>query len=1034
MADGVRTETLRIIIEAQNRAAKQLAEVGAEAEATGGRISRAFAGLKLGAGVLGVGAAATLIAATKAASDFNTMIVQVQGNTVLTNAQTAAMKQTILAMSAATGAPLDQLAQGFMHITNLGFSAADSTKILQVAMESALSTGSNVGDVANTLALQMHDFGLGANQAGLAMNVLHLAAAEGNATLEQFVGSTSKAVTTAANLHVPLVQVDAALAALSRHMPLAQASTALAGAFSKIINPAKATQAELLRLQETTGVPLVEDFTAAGLASKGLTGILDDLTRATHGNATEIMKLLPATRGGLAALVLTGTAAGDYASILKDLNATMEGKTNPTQAAFARQQATTGAAVARLTATFHVMAIEVGSAVLPVLNNLLQAVAPVVAVIGQWVDAHPQLTAAILGTVAALGLLAGGLTVLEIIAGPIVGVLGAIGAPVIAIAAAAALLYEAWTHDWGGIREITAQAWSALQPAFQQIDAAIQKVVAAFKMGGLGAAAQVALQQAQMLLGQLGDWIGSTGLPYLQAHLAVWAQAFANWVVAAGGDLLGKAGHQIDLLVAWMHSRAALQVLNAAAVWSSNFVNWVVAAGGDLLGKAGHQIDLFVAYMRGPAGQAILREAAGWAVDFANWVVQAGGDLLGLAGHQIDLFVAYMRGPAGQAILAQLGIWAIDFADWVITAGANLLTNAITAVGNLLGYLGNQADKEINKELLQLLADMEAPFKNLGSWAKQVGIDLVQGLINGMGSMAGSLASTAKNLVTGSVQGVWNNTLGRLSPSRWAHQFGVDVVQGAINGLTSMNGALSAASLTTASTITAGFSVALTKAMGATSAGIATAGQARTLDRGAISERTKALKDLADAAKWEQQAGIAHTPARAHLDLKRMDLYRQKADIALQAAGIIAGYAIRADAQAGVDATSATSVLAWATSMSGMLTSSVAQQAVMNARNKAMGTPVDAFLSLGAAAMGGGGGAPSAAPLGGGGGTVGSVGGAITVNVTIERGAILVGGAQGDDRQARDVAKRVGDAVIQAITGSQLRHVPRASVAVPGSR
>jgi hypothetical protein len=193
-----------------------------------------------------------------------------------------------------------------------------------------------------------------------------------------------------------------------------------------------------------------------------------------------------------------------------------------------------------------------------------------------------------------------------------------------------------------------------------------------------------------------------------------------------------------------------------------------------MLAGLGHQLDLLVAWMHGPAGQAILREGIAWGEHFAGWVVKAGRDLLAAADQQFNALRAWMGSKAALEILAAAAVWSANFVNWVVTAGQNLL-------------------------------------------AYQVGVDLVQGLKNGLASMAGSLASTAKNLVTGSVQGVWNNTLGRLSPSKWAHDFGADVVQGAINGMNAMAGALGSASRTMAATIISAATAAVAQAQSAAS-------------------------------------------------------------------------------------------------------------------------------------------------------------------------------------------------------------------------
>ena len=1083
MADSVRTEVLNILIRAENMASKQLAAV-AGTEAAGGRISRAFAGIKLGLGVVGLAGVGFLGESVKAAADFNAMLVKTLNNTTMTSAQMQQVGKAILSMSAATGAPLRDLATGMMHISDVGFSVTDSITIMQQALESAMSTGANVGDVAQVLSSTMHEFGLRTADAAQTMDVLHLASAEGNSTLEQFVESSGKAFAMAANLHVPLTDVAASLAALSRHgIGAAQASTLIAGALSKIINPAVSTTTLLKKISAETGINLSYDFTTAGLAAKGLQGVMIDLGKASAISSVDVMKLIPATRGGLAALILTGRGAADYTSILGQLNEAMAGKLTPTAVAFMLQQKTTASAVDRLTASLHVMMIEIGQQLLPALNALLGGIAPIVTALGVWVTTHAKLATEILVVVSALGLLSGGMAVLELVLGPLAGMITALGAPLIAVAAVVGLVYEAWTHDWGGIREITESVWNAVHPIFDALGMAVDRLHAAFNKGGFGALfadlpsalgpVGTALQTLKSQIGAglagvnwgqiaatltsgigtvlsaLGAWTTGTALPYLRAHLAGWATAYWDWIKGVSGPLLSALGGLLGQLGDWLGTTGLPYLRSHIGPWATAFWGWVQATATPLLSALGDLLGRLGDWITGTALPYVRSQVGPWADAFVAWVQQVWPPLSAAAGALLTRFGGWIAGAVAP-IGTQLGKWAAQFGAWIPGAVTQFLKNWPQILSNLLDQvakaaialgtallpwaerfvswiapmipgmikaaagiatalflfvvetvvtlqlklaqwalafvawvvpmipkmiaalvqLGQQFDAWITGMLPTVEKDLGqwatafvawiAPMAtaavaalnsfagrfaawlgteatSLMAWGVTLGVDLVQGLINGLGSMLGSLQSAAGNIAENGIKGVWNNTLGRLSPSRWAHDFGIDVVQGAINGLTSMNGALGSASLATASTITTGFSAALQKAMATTNAGMASAGNARSLNTGALSERTKALKDLAEAAHWEQMAGIAHSPARARSDLKREDAYRGKADIALQAAGVLAGYAIRADAQTGLDASSAQSVLAWATSMTSTLTSSVAQQAVTAARDKALG-------------------------------------------------------------------------------------------------
>jgi methyl-accepting chemotaxis protein len=122
---------------------------------------------------LGVAAAALGGEAVKSAADYQTMTTQIANNTTMTTADIATMNSTIKQLSAESGAPLDQLANGFMHAFNMMGNASDATIVLDTAMKSAVSTGSNVSDVTETLAKVMHQFSVPTKDAAKTMDELH---------------------------------------------------------------------------------------------------------------------------------------------------------------------------------------------------------------------------------------------------------------------------------------------------------------------------------------------------------------------------------------------------------------------------------------------------------------------------------------------------------------------------------------------------------------------------------------------------------------------------------------------------------------------------------------------------------------------------------------------------------------------------------------------------------------------------------------------------------------------------------------------
>ena len=364
-----------------SNAGSGLGDLGGHAGDAEGHLSLFHAGLELAVeGIVKLGE--VLMDAVGAASHFQTKLTEIQNNTTMTNEDVATMSEGVKKLASESNVPLDKLADGFMKVTNFGFSAKDSTAILEQAMKSASSTGGDTAKTAELLASDMHMFGIKSEDAAKAMDILHLASAEGNTTLEQFTNASGKAYAMSAQLGVSFQDTSASLSAMTRQGVNAnEATTRFDSILSKLIHPSKGAQKAIAELSKTTGVDLVTDFSEAGIKSKGFTQILEDVKKATGGNAEEMMKLFPEIRAFQGAMALTTTGAKDYKDILGQLNDVMEGKLSPTEDAFARSQNTLDFQIGKLKNNFDLLLIKVGDVFLPILtkgagivNDFIQAV------------------------------------------------------------------------------------------------------------------------------------------------------------------------------------------------------------------------------------------------------------------------------------------------------------------------------------------------------------------------------------------------------------------------------------------------------------------------------------------------------------------------------------------------------------------------------------------------------------------------------------------------------------------------------------
>jgi TP901 family phage tail tape measure protein len=351
--------------------------------------------------------------AVKSGADLEQKLNQIRNNTTMTDAEFRKMVDTVKGMGANTAAPMSQLADGWMHVVNFGFKpGADSAKILEAAMKSAVATGADTGKTAEILAGTMHSFGLEAAQAGKAMNVLHTAANLGNATLEQFDEAAGPALAYAAALGDKVTDAAAAMAALTRHQfSAAEAATQVRNIFAHLVNPTDKVRERLEALSKAAGIDLVHDFSNAGLQSKGIEGILNDLqetSRRTKIPLDEMMKgLIPAMRGGIGMLVLATVASKDFHEISGKLADQMAGKTDPVAKQYADTQKTLAYQAGVLRNNFQLLAAKITDALAPALFSLMHGARELL----DWFNKLPDGTRSAIvqiGAVGAVALVAGG--------------------------------------------------------------------------------------------------------------------------------------------------------------------------------------------------------------------------------------------------------------------------------------------------------------------------------------------------------------------------------------------------------------------------------------------------------------------------------------------------------------------------------------------------------------------------------------------------------------------------------------------------
>jgi hypothetical protein len=261
----------------------------------------------------------------------------------------------------------------------------------------------------------------------------------------------------------------------------------------------------------------------------------------------------------------------------------------------------------------------------------------------------------------------------------------------------------------------------------------------------------------------------------------------AAWLVALGPiGLLIAAIVAIVAALVWFFTQTELGKELWAAfvqfitdVWN-NFVTWIVAI-----------VEGFPAWWNGiwtAVGQFIqdawnnfitfITDAwngfVGWLTGIIDGLVSWWNGIWTGIGNFIrdawNFMVAYVKAVAIRIVVGLMTKFAEFTAFW-----SNLWNNIKTAAqdiwNNVLDFFKSIPGK------------IKGFFEGAGKWLYDIGSDVVQGLLDGISSLAGTIGSFFLNLLPGWIRGPFEAALGIASPSKVFEGYGKNIVLGLVKGL-----------------------------------------------------------------------------------------------------------------------------------------------------------------------------------------------------------------------------------------------------------
>lgn len=535
-------------VAAAQRTQAATADAAAASTAAGAAATGRFSGAAVGATTalrtmgkfaMGAGLAAAAIGyeAVKAAASFQTLTMRLVTTAGESKANLETVRKGILDVSTSVGVSADEAAKGMYMIESAGYRGADGIKVLRAATEGAAIEGADFATVSNAVTDVLKDYHWGADKAATATSTLIKAVSYGKTTFQNMSAAMANVLPLASSLHIKINDVTGVLAEMTAHgMSAQRASFNIANAMRSLASPTAVMSKELKLFG------LSAHDVQNSLSTRGLGGTMQWLSGVAKKGAPEVgqtyneaLKKMMGTATGLqVALLTTGENAKSTNKAIKGIG-DATGEAGGHVEGFAELQGTFANKMDRAKAAIHNAGIALGSALLPAVSRVAQAVANFLTPIAGWIEKHQKLSAIVIGSLVGLGALA---AVIWVLGAAVQFLLSPVTLIVLGIAALVAIIIYAYKH-FASFRNIVNQVGTFLKTVF----------VAAWKAAG-----------------QIVQWFSDHVMPYVRKAI----EALIKWF----------SSHKDEFKKAW--DTVVKEVRHLAKWFDDNVLKWIRARIKDL--------------------------------------------------------------------------------------------------------------------------------------------------------------------------------------------------------------------------------------------------------------------------------------------------------------------------------------------------------------------------------------------------------------------------------------------------------------------
>lgn len=338
--------------------ANAMHEASGTAASTASKIKKGFV---VAAAAVGTAAVAATIKSVKAYSAYEETLNKVSTIADTQQVSLGKLSKSAIKLSNVTGVAAGSVNEAVYQAISAGTSTSHAIDMVRNAIKLAKGGFTDTTTAVDTLTTVMNAYGLKANQVGKVSDILITTQNLGKTTVNQLAGSIGNVIPIAAAYGVQMDNLSTSLAIMTQKGISTDSAVTYTKAMLTELAKSGSTVSKVLKKE--TGM----SFTELTKSGKSIGDVMKILGDSVGNDATKFSNLWSNTRAGVGALSLMQGGAKKYNEVL----AKMKNSTGATQTAYEKMESGLKPRIAKLKNWVKNAWITAGSAIAPVLDQIL---------------------------------------------------------------------------------------------------------------------------------------------------------------------------------------------------------------------------------------------------------------------------------------------------------------------------------------------------------------------------------------------------------------------------------------------------------------------------------------------------------------------------------------------------------------------------------------------------------------------------------------------------------------------------------------